>query len=160
MRRKHPIDALIDAKVTKIEGFERSIAKLRIEVAALQQARTVLTENDSAPVSPKKQNGAEPQKRRGRSISNAWKAVLASIAVHGSTGATLDHVEKFCEGAGISLKRPTLRAQMSNYVKAGYLERGSLGQFSTTLKGMQIAGDHIKEHEDSVRAENETGTLR
>lgn len=146
MRQKHPIDPLIEAKRTALAKAERNIDKLKIEIATLEKARDATPVDKSTarsrrvPRSSATVNGASAEKRRGRSLSEAWKGVLFAIASKHSTGASLDEIARFCEVAGISLKRPTLRAQLSNYAKRGYVERARDGVFAITLEGMKLAG--------------------
>jgi hypothetical protein len=73
-------------------------------------------------------------------LSADWKAVLRAIAARRNDGASLDEIEGFCRQNSISIKRPTLRAQMSNYVKRGYLGRTGEGRFFIALHGLTVAG--------------------
>lgn len=140
MRRKTPIDAMIEAKQSKIASMERAIAKLRIEVGALEQAREVVAAEPFPTRSSSRANGTQESKKRGRSLSEGWKRILAAIAHKGSNGASLDEIAMLCVANGIDLKRPTLRAQMSNYVKRGYLGRTGEGNFFIALRGLTVAG--------------------
>jgi hypothetical protein len=56
-------------------------------------------------------------------------------------GASADDIFAYCGAAGIELQRPTLRAQMSNYVARGYLKRTASGVFALTPEGAKVAGD-------------------
>jgi len=158
MRRKTPIDTLIESKRSKIASMERALEKLKIEVGALEQARTVVAA-EPAPTRrpPTRSNGAEGTKRRGRSLSEGWKRVLAAIAHKGSGGASLDEISDLAVAQGIEIKRPTLRAQMSNYVTRGYLGRTGEGKFFIALHGLAVAGLTTPA---SGESRNETGTLR
>ena len=138
MRRKTLIDPLIEAKRSKIASMERALEKLKIELAVLEQARVVVAAEPPARSKPKA-NGPEP-KKRGRSISEGWKRTLAAIALKGGDGATLNEIAGIAAAQGIELKRPTLRAQMSNYVKRGYLGRTGEGNFFIALRGLTVAG--------------------
>jgi hypothetical protein len=165
MTTKHPIDRLIEAKETKIAHAERTIGKLKIEVAALREAREAVAESVGAARRPngdagetvgdtelmrlarslawREEDKAEPLpdgRKKGRSISAQWKQVLTDIAQKKSDGADLDEIEQFCRQRGIDLKRPTLRAQMSNYVKRTYLGRTGEGKFFIALNGLIVAG--------------------
>jgi hypothetical protein len=162
---KNPIDRLIEAKEAKIASAERSIGKLKIEVAALREARDAVAESARAvprangeagetamdselmrlarSLAWREEDKAEPSpdgRKKGRSISLQWKQVLSDIACKGDAGASLDEIELFCIERDIDLKRPTLRAQMSNYVKRGYLGRTGEGKFFITLHGVKVAG--------------------
>jgi hypothetical protein len=140
MRRKTLIDPMIESKRSKIASMERALDKLRIEVAALEQARTVMAA-EPAPTRRGRSNGiAASGKRRGRSLSEGWKRVLAAIALKGADGASLDEISQFAVAQGIELKRATLRAQMSNYVKRTYLGRTGDGKFFIALNGLTVAG--------------------
>jgi hypothetical protein len=142
MAGRNPIDALIEAKVAKISSLEKILEKLRIEIGALEAARAAIARpkhfgNGAA------KNGADNaghEKRRGRSLSDGWKRVLATIGKKGEGGADLGDIFAFCGEEGIKLKRPTLRAQMSNYVKRGYLSRTGQGAYFLTLGGRKVAG--------------------
>lgn len=136
---KHPIDRLIEAKEAKIALAEKAIGKLRIEISALRQAREAVAESGEVVSRPNgKAKSIEP--RKGRSISDAWKRTLAAIGLKYAVGASLDEIARFAAAQGIELKRPTLRAQMSNYVKRDYLERTGDGNFSITQRGAILAG--------------------
>jgi len=138
---KDPIDRLIEAKEAKVASIERALEKLKIELSVLREARQAIAETATALSEPGAMEAAviaEP--RRGRSISEGWKRVLAAIAHKGSDGASLDEIAMLCIANGIDLKRPTLRAQMSNYVKRGYLGRTGEGNFFIALHGLTVAG--------------------
>lgn len=139
MRRKTLIDPMIESKRSKIASMERALEKLKIEVGALEQARVVVAAEPAPTRGRPKANGIEG-KKRGRSISEGWKRTLAAIAVKGSGGATLDQIAELAAAHGIELKRSTLRAQMSNYVKRGYLGRTGEGNFFIGLRGLTVAG--------------------
>jgi hypothetical protein len=154
MRRKTPIDSLIEGKKAKIVSMERALEKLKIEVGALEQARTVVAA-EPAPARRPRSNGTHEPKRRGRSISEGWKRTLAGIALKTSEGASLDEISQIAAAQGIELKRPTLRAQMSNYVKRGYLGRTGEGKFFIALRGLAIAGLQTRPNADAdISGEN------
>jgi hypothetical protein len=141
---KNPIDRLIEAKEAKIAAAERAIDKHKIELAVLREAREAVAlervENLTDRTTPSPANGdmLDTTPRKGRSISEGWKRVLASIAKKSSGGADLDEILKFCADHGIQLQRPTLRAQMSGYVKRGYLGRTGDGKFFLALQGNNL----------------------
>src|SRR5262249_34338263 len=110
---KNPIDRLIEAKETKIATCERAIEKYKIEIAALRKAREAV---DNEYANPSTERTATDHPRKGRSLSAQWKEVLRAIGKMGENGADLDEVYEFCRQQNIELLRPTLRAQMSNYV--------------------------------------------
>jgi hypothetical protein len=140
MRKKHPLDILIEAKRAKIASAERTLEKARIELATLEEARAAVIDHPIKPaVARAKANGSHPKGRRGRSLSETWKKVLSRIGAKGNLGASTDDIFAYCGAEGIELKRPTLRAQMSNYVKRGYLVRTSSGVFTLTSEGAKIA---------------------
>ena len=139
MRQKHPLDPMIEAKRASVARLERTLEKLRIQIATLEKAREVVIDQPAR----HKTNGAArapSEGRRGRSLSRTWKNVLGRIGTKGNLGASIDDVYAYCGAEGIELKRPTLRAQMSNYVKRGYLDRTSTGVFMLTHEGAKIAG--------------------
>jgi hypothetical protein len=165
MRRKTLIDPMIEAKRSKIAATERMLEKLKIELAMLEQARVVVAA-EPAPSSRSRPrtNGAATAtgKKRGRSLSENWKRVLIAIASKGSSGATLDQIALFAAGQGIKPNRSALRAQMSNYVKGGYLGRTGEGNFFIALRGLSVAGLQAPASGDaqvSASAGSETGTL-
>jgi len=156
---KNPIDRLIEAKEAKIATAERSIGKLKIEIAALREARQAVTDGTKSTSIPAP--ALEP--RRGRSLSAQWKQVLTDIAHVGAGGADLDNILLLCERHNIHLKRPTLRAQMSNYVKRGYLGRTGEGKFFIALDGLRVAGLQTSPNGDanvSGASRNEAGHPR
>ena len=74
---RNPIDRLIEAKEAKIAHAERTIGKLKIEVAALREAREAVAETGGAtPRGNGRAKSASGERKRGRSISAQWKAVL------------------------------------------------------------------------------------
>lgn len=160
MRRKTPIDSLIEAKQSKIASMERALEKLKIEVGALEQARTVVAAEPAPTRGRPRANGVPTgEKRRGRSLSEGWKRVLAAIAFKGADGCGLDEISAICVAQNIDLKRPTLRAQMSNYVKRGYLGRTGKGHFFIALRGLQVAGLETPPNAQvSGESRKETGT--
>jgi len=163
MRRKTPLDALIETKRSKIASMERALEKLKIEVGALEQARVVVAAEPSPVRSKARTNGTAGGKKRGRSISESWKRVLAAIAHKGAAGASLDEIYAICHAQDIELKRPTLRAQMSNYVKRGYLGRSGEGNFFIALAGLTVAGLQAPPNGDvqiSGESREETGAPR
>jgi hypothetical protein len=165
MRRKTPIDSLIETKRSKIASMERAVEKLKIEVGALENARTIIAAEPAPSRSRSRANGPTTNKKRGRSISEGWKQVLAAIALKGNTGASLDEIAEYAVAQNIELKRPTLRAQMSNYVKRTYLGRTPEGNFFIALNGLTVAGLQSPPNQEadfSVSGEDreETGTLR
>jgi hypothetical protein len=140
MAKQNPIDRLIEAKEARIANAERGIGKLKIEIAALREAREAMSvpaEIGNGTAAPKHPVG---ERRKGRSLSAEWKQVLSDIAKKGKEGADLDEIERFCRRRGIVLKRPTLRAQMSIYVKRAYLGRNANGKFFIALNGLTVAG--------------------
>ena len=150
---KNPIDRLIEAKEAKIASAERTIGKFKIEIAALREAKQAVSTTIHAIIN------APPRKRR--SISEGWKRVLAAIALKGADGCGLDEISAICVVQNIDLKRPTLRAQMSNYVKRGYLGRTGKGHFFIALHGLQVAGLETPPNTQvSGESRKETGTLR
>ena len=170
MARKTPIDALIEAKFGEMTTLQEKMDRLAIEVRTLQDARTAIAGTplvvdlpepamarafraaekylaDPRTAEPPRSNeptsdivANEYKKRRGRSISEGWKHVLATIAKSGNEGATLDEIFAWCGQFGIRLQRPTLRAQMSTYIKRGYLGRTGEGRFFIALHGLTVAG--------------------
>jgi hypothetical protein len=138
---KDPIDQLIEAKEAKIAAAERVIGKLKIEIATLHEAREAIAETTTALSQPGAMEAAiAAEPRKGRSISSQWKQVLVDIAHVGADGVDLDNLLVLCERHNIHLKRPTLRAQMSNYVKRGYLGRTGEGKFVIAIHGLTVAG--------------------
>jgi hypothetical protein len=160
---KNPIDRLIEAKEAKIASAERSIGKLKIEVSALREAREAVAENGPTLRMNVKMKAASTERKKGRSISSQWKQVLTDIAHKGAAGVSLDELELLCIEHDIDLKRPTLRAQMSNYVKRGYLGRTGEGKFFIALQGLRVAGLETPPSGDeqvSGEGREETGTPR
>jgi hypothetical protein len=135
MVRKTPIDALIDAKLEELAALDNSREILQIELNALMSARAAITgevtleEVTSGASSVRRGSSADSEKKRGRSLSDNWKQVLAAIGEKGPEGADLDQIFRFCGEHGIELQRPTLRAQMSGYVKRGYVSSNGNGRF-------------------------------
>jgi hypothetical protein len=145
MRQKHPLARMIEEKRAAIAKIERNLERLKIEVATLEKARAAMADTPAKPnrmrAAAKANGDATAERRRGRSISAPWKRVLAEIGLAGQDGASIDYIADVCEQNGIQIKRPTLRAQMTNYVhKQGYLSRPTKGVFVLTPKGAKIAG--------------------
>jgi len=141
MRQKHPLARMIEEKRAAIAKIERNLERLKIEVATLEKARAAMADQPSRPDHRPKGNGASHGgRRRGRSLSSTWKNVLSRIGAKGVLGSSIDDVYAYCGAEGIELKRATLRAQMSNYVKRGYLDRAQTGVFTLTSEGAKIAG--------------------
>jgi len=160
---RNPIDRLIEAKEAKVVSAERSLDKLKIELAVLREAREVVAESTTTQPRADGKARSAPMRKKGRSISAQWKLVLTDIAHKREGGADLDEIQKFCRHRGIDLKRPTLRAQMSNYVKRGYLGGTGDGRFFIALHGLQVAGLETPPNGDtkvSGESREETGTLR
>lgn len=134
----NPLDSLIAAKRAEVVDAERVLERLRIELTTLERAHAAVAETPAQ----RRRNGRQRGKGsgRGRSLSEGWKTVLFSIASHGAAGATSDQIQGYCVAAGIKIERDTLRGQMSNYVKRGYLERPQDGVFRLTAKGAAAAG--------------------
>ena len=53
--------------------------------------------------------------------------------------ADLDRILTLCKAAGLDTERQTLRSQMANYVKRGYLDRPREGVFRLTAEGSKVA---------------------
>lgn len=171
MARKTPIDALIDAKLEELAVLDNSREILHIELGALMSARAAVTgelpseEVPSAPSATTKRNDpANPEKRRGRSMSDNWKQVLASIRNKGQSGADLDEIFHFCGEHGIKLQRPTLRAHLSGYVKRGYVKSNGKGHFFIDHLGSCIvtqakASSQINSHAKEEKKEFGTPAL-
>lgn len=145
---KHPLELYIEGKkaektaaVKAYEEADQLIEKLMIEIAALERAYSAIREAAEKPQRPKASGGdSTATTKRGRSISESWKQVLFHISQKKQDGASIDEIYAFCKAEGIELKRPTLRAQMSNYVnKHGYLASTVRGRFEITPKGREIA---------------------
>lgn len=141
MKARNPIDRLIEAKEAKLASLDRAADKLKIELSALREARQAVADETPA-ANGKTQSSQSNEPRRRRSISGEWKAVLIDLAQKGNGGADLDQIADMCKRHGIELLRPTLRAQMSNYVKRGYLGRTGEGNFFIALAGLEVAGLH------------------
>jgi hypothetical protein len=139
MARKTPIDAMIEEKKAEIDAMRRALDIMSIELRTLEEARRAVT-GEAPPVRVLTADIDErvDHKRRGRSLSDAWKRVLTSIAEKGDGGADLDEIFGLCAEHGIQLQRPTLRAQMSTYVKRGYLGRTGGGKFFIALGGVKL----------------------
>lgn len=142
MTGRNPIDGLIEAAEAKAASLERALAKLQIELATLRKARDAVAEGDTIELLPSGHDKPVViEGKRGRSLSEGWKRVLAAIAHKGrSDGIGLDQIHALCLANDIEIKRPTLRAQMSNYVKRGYLGRTGQGNFFIALRGLEVAG--------------------
>src|SRR5262245_59891936 len=157
MRQKHPIARMLEEKRAAIAKIERNLERLKIEVATLEKARAAMADTPAKPSrirATAKANGDATEKRRGRSISAPWKRVLSEIGLAGQDGASIDYIADVCDRNGIHIKRPTLRAQMVNYVsKQGYLARPSRGVFTLTPKGAKIAGVKMDTGESRETAE-------
>jgi len=138
---KTPLDPMIEAKRAKIATAERALDKLKIELATLETARHQIVSDQGADREPKGVANGGAAQRRGRSMSAGWKSVLIRIAkTNSNNGVDLDQISDFCVQEGIKILRPTLRAQMSNYVKRGYLGRTGEGKFFLSLAGLRAAG--------------------
>ena len=140
MNKADPIDRAIEAKLAKIANAERAISKLKIEVAALREVRDAVADVVEKSSERIHAEASSQDRRKGRSLSAQWKQVLSDIAQHKNDGADLDQIERYCRQRGIDLKRPTLRAQMSNYVKRTYLGRTGDGKFFIAMNGLIVAG--------------------
>jgi hypothetical protein len=147
---KHPMELYIEGKKAELqaareayEAADQLTEKLAIEISALERAYWATKEATSPkPRRPKKEGqGSDAETKRGRSISEQWKKVLFHISQKPDGAATIDEIYSFCKREGIVLKRPTLRAQMSNYVnKHGYLASTMIrGRFEITKKGREMA---------------------
>ncbi|MGH7038281.1 MAG: hypothetical protein ACREE1_09100 [Stellaceae bacterium] len=131
----HPLDKLITEARDKLARAERDLNNARVELDALERARAAVGEV-AAPA--RRRNGRQqPAARRKRSLSKGWQEVLRAIGRQGESD--LDRILAFCGEAGLSVERDTLRSQMFNYVKRGYLVRPREGVFRLTAEGAKIA---------------------
>ncbi len=131
----NPVAGLIAVKHAEIREAERALEKLRIELAALEQAHAAVSD---LTMGSRLLHGQKS--RKGRSLSERWKRVLLTLRPYGEAGATSDEIAGVCAAEGIKIERHTLRSQMTNYVKRGYLERPRDGVFRLTSEGARAAG--------------------
>ena len=140
----NPVDGLVDAKRQAIAEAERALDRLHIELATLEQAR-----NAVAPLTKRRGVRQKGNGRRGRSLSEVWKKVLQAIGARGDAGATNDEVVAFCTASGITVQRHTLRSQLANYVRRGWLDRPNEGKVRLTPAGAKIAGAPANRDKDA-----------
>lgn len=128
----NPLDGLLAAKRKDVADAEQALAKLKIELATLEQAH--------AAAEPRGRRAARTKGRKGRPLSENWKRVLRAISSAKESGAKLDDIEKMCAAEGIKINRATMRGQLANYVNRGLVERVHEGFFRLTIEGARAAG--------------------
>lgn len=135
--KSNPLDKLIAEARDRLAKAEREAQDARIEIAALEKAKAVIGQ----PATAGRHRNDQPRttRRRNRALSEGWRDVLVAIG-RDEAGATLDQIHNYCRDVGLNIERQTLRSQMANYVRRGYLERPQEGVFSLTEAGNEAAG--------------------
>jgi hypothetical protein len=141
----HPLDKLIsDAreKIARVEReffrVERELERARDQLATLEMARKAVGDLAAPSRSPRRNGRQQRAGRRTRALSEGWQKVLRAIGREGESD--LDRIVGYCTEAGLEIERQTLRSQMANYVKRGYLDRPREGVFRLTTEGGKAAG--------------------
>jgi hypothetical protein len=132
----HPLDKLISEARDDIAQAERTLERARDRLMTLQIARDAVGDL-TMPARRRNSRQRIGGTRRQRSLSAGWQVVLRAIGRKGE--ADLDFILGLCGAAGLEITRESLRSQMFNYVKRGYLDRVREGVFQLTIEGRKVA---------------------
>jgi hypothetical protein len=134
------LDQLIASQQEKLTAAEHVVKDIKLKIETLIEARDAVNgaatnatpaNTNATPANTTQRRGREPVKqRRGRGLSPAWMNVIEEIVATGKAGADIDQIAAFCEAAGITTARTTLRSQLFNYVKRGRLARTNGGRYT------------------------------
>lgn len=125
-------DSLIRDRQAKLEKHLAQVELLKAEIKALQEAQAMFKNGR-----PVKTRG-----KRNRPLDEKWATILKFIGKKGS--ASLDEIMNTYDFI-YDLNKDTLRGQMANYHKNGWVERVSDGIFQLTDSGAQKCGYAQKE---------------
>lgn len=112
-----------------IRDRELKIDLLKAEIKVLREAQALANQGKNGKPSERELS------TRDRPLNETWSNMLRHIGDVGQ--ATFSDLIKFSELRGYHINKNTLRGQVFNYVKRGWLERVEDGVFSLTNSGAE-----------------------
>lgn len=140
---QHELAALIERKRSLENAAAETAQKAAVIEARIQginEAVELLGERE------RDSQGAPKTKKRQRSLSGPWKAIMASADLLGPS-FSYDDLETIVATVGHEAGRDTLRSQMSGYRASGLVESVGDGRFALTDAGRVAAGIDIAARE-------------
>src|SRR5262245_24819568 len=124
MSRVRTIERLIADAEQRLEVATKGAAKIRQE---LKDLRSQLREAQFEGLQL-----ALPLAPRRRGMSDKWSAVLGFMVLRAPNPVSIDELVIFAVENELGITRPSIRAQLHNYEKRGFVERVSDGIYLAT----------------------------
>lgn len=133
-------------KQREVEEARRHLDRLEtqletwIEAARLASRGASVEPSDAQASSPPPAPRATPEDQDARrGMRSDWRAIMRGMVEHHPADLSLDELGEIAERVGFPVNRNTLRSQMSNYAKAGWVDRVREGRFRITQAGAEAA---------------------
>jgi len=124
MSRERTIKRLIADAEQRLRHANSEVAKIDTELSELKRRLAdAEIEGTQLPL---------PLANKGRGLSDKWSTVLNFMVVRAPNPVSIDELLAFASDNGLKISRATLRAQLHNYEKRGFVERVSDGLYLAT----------------------------
>lgn len=161
------IQIAIDERVEAMRKHDASISDLEAALAEAKVARAITEAELSAyrdalhHSSPKgRSKRSTVAGSRNRPISESWKYVLLEMAERFPASVSLDELEGIAANLKLSLRRDSIRAQMSLYKGKGYIDNPAPGSYTITAEGAAQVDVKLDEaNEDTTEKTSPSNTL-
>jgi len=132
------LDGLIAETRAKLDKLERQAEAVRVELAAYERARSVVSGEFPARLQPYTVPASGGG--RQRALKREWLQMLKFIAEQPQRIASIDEMDQYAMDKGLGIKRNTLRSQLSIYSSAdsGLLQRVGPGRYGITDRGLGV----------------------
>lgn len=153
------IQIAIDERVEAMRKHDASISDLEAALAKAKVARAITEAELSAyrdalhHSSPRgRSKRSTGTGSRNRPISESWKYVLLEMAERFPASVSLDELEGIAADLNLSLRRDSIRAQMSLYKGKGYIDNPAPGSYTITAEGAAQIDVKLDESGDNSTA--------
>lgn len=136
-------EPMISEREAKLDKVLAQAEVLRTEIKVLREAQAMARGRKIEKAAP----------TRERQLKQEWIDVLQYIGARGP--ASLDDIISLVEVVGLGITKDTLRGQMANYEKRGWVDRVSPGVFQLTESGAAKCGYTGKEEAPKVGASDD-----
>lgn len=140
----------ISSTEAQIGSLEEKMRELRAELKGVEEAANLLSQVIRPQTVGGRGNVPRSNGRRGRGLSAHWKAVLWEMGQAREKTVRVKEIVSFCVTVGAPTAPKTVRSQIRQFVKRGYLSRvGRVGEGTYRLtdegslaakKGRRIKG--------------------
>ena len=124
-----------------IDDLKENLRDLRAELKGIEEAAMLLSQ-EIAPQTVGRGKTLHSNGRRGRGLSTHWKAALWEIGQATNKTVKIKEVMAICDAVGAPATPNTVRSQIAQFVKRGYLRRvGRVGEgvYQLTDEGVRAS---------------------